>query len=114
MGKQSTGEDCRKTTHNKDSADIPPIVVKPEKCKYCGNSEKIVWSEENEAWGCNSCWRWLTPITFKCRRCGEKVKKEQLMLVGCEKCGGDNGSSDYSIFEAKFGRGRRRLNGVIS
>ena len=50
---------------------------------------------------------------FKCGRCGAHVRFVDLRLLGCTKCGGDNGSSDYGVLEAKYGRGQKRLNGVI-
>ncbi len=40
---------------------------------------------------------------IKCHRCSKEVPKEEIMLVGCKQCGGDNGSSKYGLLEAKYG-----------
>ena len=50
---------------------------------------------------------------FECHRCKQKVPFEDLMLLGCKQCGGDNGTKHYGIFEAKFNGSGRRHNGVI-
>ncbi len=48
-------------------------------------------------------------ILIKCHRCSKEVPKEEIMLIGCKQCGGDNGSNRYGLLEAKYGQWKGRV-----
>ena len=37
-----------------------------------------------------------------------KTIKEGILLVGCNQCGGSNGSKNYALLEAKYGGEKRQ------
>ena len=111
------------TLKESDWSNTIPFIK--QKCPYCNEERKfkLFYDKEYKSYQCNNCSHILTTKTSKlsiyetkiimleCHRCKTLVLRDYLMLLGCQWCGGSNGSKHYGLLEAKYGKKEKRHYG---